>query len=82
MLTETVLLGIACLISNAPAADREAILKDLAPDDAIAVQEKEKLCVPDRLKQILERGRDEAQRGGVNDARAESNPTRECWGGS
>ncbi len=81
MLTEAALMGIACLISNASTSDREALLKDLTPDEVVAVQEKEKLCVPDRLKQILEQGRADAARGGVTDARGEGNPTRECFGG-
>jgi hypothetical protein len=78
MLTETALMGIACLISNAPAADREALVKDLTPDEVIAVQEKAKLCVPDRLKQILEEGREQAARGEAADARRESQPTFRC----
>ena len=78
MITETAILGIACLISNAPAGDREAVLKDLAPEEVVAVQEQEKLCVPDRLKQILEEGRAQAARGDASDARSEGNPTMRC----
>lgn len=78
MLTETALLGLACLISNAPAANREAILKDLSPSEVVAVQEKEKLCVPERLKQIIVDGRAQAVQGEAGDGRTESQPTFRC----
>jgi hypothetical protein len=78
MLIETALMGIACMISNAPAADREEVLNGLTPQEVVAVQEKEKLCVPDRLKQILEQGREQAARGTTDGALSESQPTFRC----
>lgn len=78
MLNETALLGIACLISNAPASDRAVMLKDLTQEEFIAVREKERLCVPYRLKQILKKGREQAVRGFADDGRRETNPTMRC----
>lgn len=79
-ITETALLGIACLTANATAGDQQAMMKDLNLDEQATVQEmiETKLCVPERLKQLLEAGRQQAARGEANDSRTESNPTLRC----
>ena len=77
-LTETALLGIACMMANAPAPDQQSMMKELTNQEQAAVQEMAKLCVPERLKQILEAGREQAARGEATDARSESNPTLRC----
>lgn len=77
-LTETALLGIACMITNAAVDDREAMMKELTIDEQVVVQKMEKLCVPEKLRQILEAGREEAIKGEANDGRKESQPTFRC----
>lgn len=75
-ITETALLGIACLMTNAPPAEQDALTRGLTVQEQAAVDEMKKLCVPDKLKEMLRAGREEV--GTINDARAEYDPTLMC----
>ena len=75
-MTETALLGIACLMTNAPPAEQEALMRSFTVQERAAVDEMKKLCVPDKLKELLRAGREEL--GNVSDARAEQQPTLRC----
>lgn len=77
MLTETALMGIACLWIGATEVEREAMLVNLSQEEKTVLEEMvtAKLCVPDRLREILSAGREEAVRGEARDANSRSEPT-------
>ncbi len=75
-LTESALLGIACLMTNAPPVEQDALMRGLTVPEQAAVNEMKKFCVPDKLKEMLRAGREEV--GGITDARAEYDPTLMC----
>lgn len=77
--TESALLGIACILTHSPATD-PSILNGLTNEEVGIVEQmvSEKICVPEKLRKILEAGRKEADQGDTKDGRGNGNPTHRC----